>query len=157
MSEEEKASGTLSTVEGQASTDPSQQDCCADKDAALKNGQIPPPQLFAMMAQITQKLGPDPETTKVLAENERHAEDNRLEAYKANLGKQEQQSQRDHEYRLAQMKHAQTERYFILVAVLLAFVTGIVLSLYGNPLGNAIMIAMLPVLGILISGKVKIG
>jgi hypothetical protein len=155
MSDEQKASGILSKVEGQAAPERPQQEDCGD--AALKNGQVPPPQFLAMMAQFTQKFGPDPDTTKILAENERHAEDNRLEAYKANLEKQEHQSQRDHECRMAQMKRSQWERYIILFAVLLAFATGIVLSLNGNTLGNSIMIAMLPVLGILISGKVKIG
>lgn len=156
MSQEEKAPGTLSKVEGQASPETLQKEDCGEKDTG-KNGQFPPPQFLAMMAQFTQKFGPDTETTKILAENERHAEDNRLEAYKANLEKQEHQNQRDHDFRMAQAKHSQRERYVILAALFLAFATGIVLSVKGSTLGNAIMIALLPVLGMLITGKIKIG
>lgn len=110
------------------------------------------------MAQFTQRFGPDPETTKILAENERYAEDNRLKAYQANLDKQDRQSQRDQDYRIAQLKQAERERYIVLFSSLAALGIGIVLSLKGNSsLGTPIMIAALTVLSVLVSGKIKIG
>jgi hypothetical protein len=155
MSEDQKTPGTLSKVEGHSAPEVQVPEIAGVVDS--QGIPLPPPQVMAWMAQVTQKIGPDPDTTKILAENERHAEDNRLEAYRANLDKQDRQSQRDQEFRLSQMKHAQWERYVILFAVLVAFATGILLSFRGNSLGNSIMIAMLPVLGILISGKIRIG
>jgi hypothetical protein len=152
MSEEKKVPGTLSKVEETSSSETPKPEIVDPEGIPL-----PPPQVMAWIAQFTQKIGPDSDTTKILAENERHAEDNRLEAYRANLDKQDRQSQRDQDFRLAQMKHAQWERYIILFAVVLAFAAGMILSINGNALGNSIMITMLPVLGILISGKIKIG
>jgi cation transport ATPase len=110
------------------------------------------------MAQFTQKLGPDPETTKILADNERHAEDNRLKAYQANLDKQDHQGQRDQEYRMAQLKSATRERYFVLLASLVALMAGALFTIKGNSsLGNPIMSAALTLLITLVSGKLRIG
>jgi len=127
MTDEKQPQSTLSRVEGQSCPEPQNSGDLNSKDVSL-----PPPQIQAWMAQFTQKLGPDPETTKILAENERHAEDNRLKAYQANLDKQDRQSQRDQEYRIAQMKEAQRERYIVLVSSLAALASRCGIELEGK-------------------------
>lgn len=153
MSEEQNSPASLSKVEGQSCPESPDSD-----DTNLKGVSMPPPQVMAWMAQITQKFGPDPETTKILSENECHAEDNRLKAYQANLDRQDRQSQRDQDYRIAQLKQAERERYIVLFSSLAALAIGVVLSLKGNSsLGTPIMVAALTVLSVLVSGKIKIG
>jgi hypothetical protein len=114
-----------------------------------------------MLAQFTQmraSLGPDPETAKIIAETERHSEDKRLEGYRATLDQRDRQSQRDQEYRMAQLKHSAAERRIVLFGSMVAIVVGGVLSLKGDPqLGNPIMSAALTVLITLLTGKLKIG
>lgn len=156
MSEEPKSPGTLKKVEGQASPETQVPEVTGVVDS--QGIPLPPPQVMAWMAQVTQKIGPDPDTTKILAENERHAEDNRLAAYRANLDKQDRQSQRDHEFRLTQLKKSSRERFTVLLVSLVAIVAGAAISLKGNaPLGNPIMSSALTLLVTLVSGKWKIG
>jgi hypothetical protein len=114
-----------------------------------------------MLMELTEmraSIGPDPETAKILAETERHAEDNKLEGYKATLESRNHQSQRDHEYRLEQLRHISFERRVVLFGSLAALIVGGTLSLKGNSqLGNPIMSAALTLLITLLTGKLKVG
>ena len=130
-------------------------------DAALSSSAQNPildrlPADLQTFTQMIAKFGPDTETTKILAESERHAEDNKLEAYKANLDHRNKENVRDHEFRMKQLVHAAIERYIILVLSSLALIAGAILTIKGNPaVGNPIMSAALTVLITLISGKWK--
>jgi len=148
-------SSTLSRIEG------SHTEVTGRSDSTPKEGASIPPDVGPMLAQFTQmraSLGPDPETAKIIAETERHSEDKRLEGYRATLDQRDRQSQRDQEYRMAQLKHSAAERRIVLFGSMVAIVVGGVLSLKGDPqLGNPIMSAALTVLITLLTGKLKIG
>lgn len=49
--------------------------------------------------------GPDPDIAKAIAESEMHAEDCKLQAYKASLESRHQQGERDHAYRNKKLNH----------------------------------------------------
>src|SRR5271157_5266907 len=53
----------------------------------------------ALSSRTSFGMGPDPETAKILAESEMHAEKCRLEAYRSSLQNRDKQSDRDHDYR----------------------------------------------------------
>lgn len=155
MSDTSEDANTLSKVQGQV--EPEIQSPSNPHNAESESAQVPP-QIMAWMAEFSQRIGPDAETTKILAETERHAEDNKLDAYKSNLDARDKQNQRDHEFRLEQLKRAAQERKVILYGSVLALVCGGIVSLQGNPsLGNPIMSAALTLLITMVTGKWKSG
>ncbi len=87
--------------------------------------------------------GPDPETARVIAESEMHAEDCKLQAYKASLANRDQQGKRDHEYRSKQLLY-DTIKQMLISAVSIA---GVVCGLYliiakGNSqVGTSLLVA----------------
>jgi hypothetical protein len=113
-------------------------------------------QISTFMAQF--RSGPDPAVATILAETERHAEDNNLAGYRATLEQRDRDSQRNHEYRLEQLKHSAHEKRVVLYGSVAALVIGGILSVTGkSQFGNPIMTAALTLLITLISGKFKIG
>jgi len=114
------------------------------------------PANFDTFTQLVAKFGPDAETTRIMAESESHAEDNKLRGYELSLEQRDKQNQRDHEFRMMQLKHVSAERYVVLGLSSLALVAGTWITINGNPaVGNPIMSAALTVLITLISGKWK--
>jgi phosphotransferase system glucose/maltose/N-acetylglucosamine-specific IIC component len=63
--------------------------------------------MFSMMMGliIRNTTGPDPETSKVVAQSEMHEETCRLEGYKEQLKNKDKQGERDHEFRKKQLNH----------------------------------------------------
>lgn len=103
------------------------------------------------------QAGPDQDTLRLMSENERHEQDNKLRGYELSLDQKDKQSQRDHEYRMAQLRHSAVERYVVLGLSSIALVAGAAVSIKGNPaIGNPIMSAALTVLITMISGKWKL-
>jgi hypothetical protein len=148
-------SGQVSSLEGQVAHPSQVRDEDCSKDGVLA------PEAVKMLMELTEmkaSFGPDPETAKVLADTERHAEEKKLEGYKATLEHRDRQSQRDQEFRMAQLKHSAADRRIVLFSALAALVGGAALSLKGDPqLGNPIMSAALTLLITLITGKLKVG
>lgn len=113
-------------------------------------------EISTFMAQF--RSGPDPAVATILAETERHAEDNNLAGYRATLEQRDRDNQRNHEYRLEQLKHSAYEKRVVLYGSVAALIIGGVLSVTGkSQFGNPIMTAALTLLITLISGKFKIG
>jgi hypothetical protein len=109
--------------------------------------QLPPPQVQAMFMQLMAKSGPDPETSKIMAEMEQHAEDNKLEAFKANLEHRNRENERRHVRILQQFRNESRRSLVVLIASILAAVVGLYLSVTGK---SAIGIPLLVYAGILI-------
>lgn len=74
------------------------------------------------MAQF--RSGPDPEIAAIFAETERHAEDNRLSAYRESLAMRDAQAERDQSFRMAKLKHSARERTIVLYGSIIALVVG---------------------------------
>jgi len=124
-------SGQVSSLEGQVAQPPQVRD-----EVCSKDGVLAPEAAAKILMELTEmkaSFGPDPETAKVLAETERHAEEKKLEGYKATLEHRDRQSQRDQEFRMEQLKHSATDRRIVLFSSLTALVGGAALSLKGDP------------------------
>jgi hypothetical protein len=151
--------GKISNIEGQAVSASSELE-----EGALKDGETLPPQaiqalkLLMESTEMRASFGPDPETAKIIAETERHAEEKKLEGYKATLEHRDKQSQRDQDFRMQQLRHSALDRRIVLFSSLIALAGGAALSFRGDPqLGNPIMSAALTLLITLITGKLKVG
>jgi hypothetical protein len=87
--------------------------------------------------------GPDPETSRIMAETEMHEESCKLEAYTKSLENKNRQSERDHEFRIKQQRYDNL-RSIITVFI---FVAGIAFGLYllvtqkSAAVGNTILVA----------------
>jgi hypothetical protein len=93
---------------------------------------MPPPQFQAWMAQFTQKLGPDPETTKILADTERYAEEKRLEGYKATLEHKDRENERKHIRLVKKMGSESKRTWAVLIASIVAAVVGVFFAVTGK-------------------------
>jgi hypothetical protein len=93
---------------------------------------MPPPQFQAWMAQFTQKLGPDPETTKILADTERYAEEKRLEGYKATLEHKDRENERRHIRLVKKMGSESKRTWAVLIASIVAAVVGVFFAVTGK-------------------------
>ena len=80
--------------------------------------------IFAAASRTT--IGPDPETAKVLAEAEKHSEENRLKGYQATLANRDKQNERDHEFRKKRLNHSTIVSSIVLITA----VAGIAVGLY---------------------------
>ena len=149
-------SGKVSNIEGQAGSLSSR-----TEDGEPRGTISLPPQAAQILMELIEtrtSFGPDPETAKIIAETDRHAEEKKLEGYKATLEHPDRQSQRDQDFRMTQLKHSALDRRIVLFSSLAALVGGAALSLKGDPqLGNPIMSAALTLLITLITGKLKVG
>jgi len=84
------------------------------------------------MAQFTQKLGPDPETTKILADTERYAEEKRLEGYKATLEHKDRENERKHIRLVKKMGSESKRTWAVLIASIVAAVVGVFFAVTGK-------------------------
>jgi hypothetical protein len=98
--------------------------------------------------------GPDPETAKILADSEKHAEACRLKGYQSTLDQKDRQNVRDHEFRKKQLNHETTIRVIMVVACVGALIWGTLLSVRGNSLGGYILLAAFISLLKLVDGRV---
>jgi hypothetical protein len=134
-----------------------------------KLDQVPAPQLVAEIfaASMSRTVGPDPETAKLMAQTEMHAETSKLEAYKTNLENRNEQGKRDHEFRTLESNqdHAfrkkelnhQTVKALIIIVVALAFVgSGLYLVISGGDnrsIGTNILIAGVAIMVYAMTGR----
>jgi hypothetical protein len=99
-------------------------------------------------------LDTDPETAKILAQAEMHAETSKLEAYRENLKNRDKQSERDHEFRCNKLKHDNFNLKIILGVAVLGCIGGITLLLTGHQLiGSNVLIASAVTVFNLVGGK----
>lgn len=129
----------------------------AAKVLEKKLEEVPPQemvaQIFAAISRTT-TIGPDPETAKIMAQAEMHAESSKLEAYKKSLENRDKQNERDHEFRCNKLKHDNFNLKVILGAAVLGCIGGIALLLTGRQLiGSNILIASAIAVFNLIGGK----
>jgi len=113
----------------------------ADPDQPAREHDLPkdmsalPPQAVRMLLELTEmrtSLGPDPETAKILAETERHAEEKRLEGYKATLDHRDHENERKHVRQLKKIGNESKRAWVVLIASIVAAAGGVFLSLTGK-------------------------
>jgi hypothetical protein len=122
--------GRVSSIEGQAEAESSFRE-----DDGLKNGVGLPPQAVRMLMELTEmraSFGPDPETAKILAETERHAEEKKLEGYKATLEHRDHENERKHVRLLKKLGNESKRSWVVLIASIIAAIGGIFLALDGK-------------------------
>jgi len=84
------------------------------------------------LTEMRASFGPDPETAKILAETERHAEEKKLEGYKATLDHRDHENQRKHERLLKKLGNESKRAWVVLIASIIAAVCGIFFSVTGK-------------------------
>jgi hypothetical protein len=143
--------GRVSSIDGQV--DPSS----AVREDDGSKGEAPlPPQAVRMLMELTEmraSFGPDPETAKILAETERHAEEKKLEGYKATLKHRDNENERKHIRLLKKIGNESKRAWVVLIASIITAIGGIFLSITGR---SNLGIPLLVFAGILIkdlSGK----
>jgi hypothetical protein len=106
--------------------------------------QVPPQELIAQVFAAVSRttIGPDPETARILAQAEMHAESSKLEAYKENLKNRDNQNGRDHDYRCKKLVQDSFNLKIVLFCALAGCIGGIVLMLTGHQtLGSNLLLA----------------
>jgi hypothetical protein len=145
------STGRISSIEGQV--DPS---ISGQEDDGPKGEVTLPPQAVKMLMELTEmraSFGPDPETAKILAETERHAEEKKLEGYKATLKHRDNENERKHIRLLKKIGNESKRAWVVLIASIITAIGGIILSITGR---SNLGIPLLVFAGILIkdlSGK----
>ena len=108
--------------------------------------------LAAILSKTT--VGPDPESAKIMAQTEMHAEDSRLAGYKATLVNRDEQSKRDHEYRLKRLNHESSIVKIVLGVAVLGASFGIYFIISDRAAtGGQILIASFMTIIYLLGGK----
>lgn len=143
--------GRVSSIEGQVDPEHSSRENDEPKgEVAL------PPQAVRMLMELTEmraSFGPDPETARILAETERHAEEKKLEGYKATLKHRDNENERKHIRLLKKISNESRRAWVVLVASIITAIGGVFLSITGK---SGLGIPLLVFAGILIkdlSGK----
>jgi hypothetical protein len=122
--------GKVSSIEGQAEDDSSYRE-----DDGPKDGVSLPPQAVRMLMELTEmraSFGPDPETARIIAETERHAEEKKLEGYKATLEHRDHENERKHIRLLKKLGNESKRSWVVLVASIVAAIGGVFLALDGK-------------------------
>jgi hypothetical protein len=137
-------SGQVPRIEGQAAHPPLIRDEDCSKDGVL------PQQAVKMLMELTEmraSVGPDPETARIIAETDRHAEEKKLEGYKATLEHRDKENERRHFRQLKKIRNENVRSTVVLVASIIAAVTGIFLAMDGK---SGLGIPLLVFAGVLI-------
>jgi hypothetical protein len=103
-----------------------------------------------MLMELTEmrtSFGPDPETAKILAETERHAEEKKLEGYKATLEHRDRENERKHIRQLKKIRNESNRAWVVLIASIITAIGGIFLAITGK---STLGIPLLVFAGILI-------
>jgi len=87
--------------------------------------------------------GPDPETSRIVAQSEMHEETCKLEGYKESLRTRDKQNGRDHEFRKKRLNHETFRNTIISVVCVIGICTGLYLLVVkkDETLGSNILIA----------------
>lgn len=132
----------------------------AAKEAATeilgeKFKEVEPKELVAQfLATSRTTIGPDPETARILAQTEMHAETLKLEAYRKHLETRDKQNERDHDFRCKKLKHDNVNLKIILLGAVLGCIGGVVLMLTGHQvIGSNILLASALTVFNLVGGK----
>lgn len=123
-------SGRVPNIEGQAAPSAS-----IREDDGPTDGAVLPPQAVKMLMELTEmrtSFGPDPETARIIAETERHAEEKKLEGYKATLEHRDHENERKHIRQLKKIGNESMRAWVVLVASIIAAIGGIFLSVTGK-------------------------
>ncbi len=97
--------------------------------------------IAGMFRSIT---GPDPETSRIVAQSEMHEETCKLEAYKESLKIKDKQNERDHEFRKKRLNHETLKNSVILAVCVVGICAGLYLLVVKKDqasLGSSILIA----------------
>jgi hypothetical protein len=106
-----------------------------------------PPEMKTMVSVIAgifrSTSGPDPETSKIVAQSEMHEESCKLEGYKESLRTRDKQNGRDHEFRKKRLNHETFRNTIISVVCVIGICTGLYLLVVkkDETLGSNILIA----------------
>lgn len=123
-------------------------------EQALKK--LDKPEVLSLAAFFSSKmtLGPDPESAKLMAQTEMHAETSKLDAYKESLRNRDKQNERDHEFRCTKLNHDNWNLKIILGVAVLGCIGGVALLLNGHQLigSNVLLASAITVLN-LVGGK----
>jgi hypothetical protein len=128
----------------------------AQEDDAPKSEVTLPPQAVRMLMELTEmrtSFGPDPETARIISETERHAEEKKLEGYKATLEHRDKENERKHIRLLKKISNESKRTWVVLIASIITAIGGILLAITGK---SNLGIPLLVFAGILIkdlSGK----
>ncbi len=107
-----------------------------------------------IFGQSTTRFGPDPETTKILARVEQHQESCKLEAYKAVLANQEQESVRDHDFRKTKLNREFWMSLVVVLGAVLLCGVGVYLTATGQTtLGSNLLIGGAGILLFILKGS----
>lgn len=102
----------------------------------------------------TSFFGPDPETSKILAQSEIHQEDCRLKGYQATLQNRDQQNQRDHEYRMKRLGHETAMQIIVLLMAVAGAGVGLYLVVSGHlAIGSNVLVASVMTVLYVLGGK----
>jgi hypothetical protein len=122
--------GTVPAFVGQPQADSSFREDDGSKDAPSL-----PPEAVRMLMELTEmraSFGPDPETAKILAETERHAEEKKLEGYKATLEHRDHENERKHIRQLKRIGNESNRSWVVLISSIIAAIGGVFLALDGK-------------------------
>ncbi len=110
--------------------------------------------IFGAFSRTT-SFGPDPQTAKVMAEVEIHAEDCRLKGYQETLKNRDAQNERDHGFRKKRLNHDTCIQIIALIGAIVFGGAGLYLYTHDNKqVGGYILFASFFVIyGLLTSGK----
>ena len=93
--------------------------------------------------------GPDPETSRIVADSEMHEETCKLEGYKETLKNRDKQNERDHDFRKKKLNHETAKGIIITLVCVAGVVSGLYLivakkdSAVGTPLLVASFMALI--------------
>lgn len=142
---EERSQNIVPATQGQLGT----RAVGADDDIPKQPPSIPPEAIKVLMelTEMRASFGPDPETAKILAETERHAEDKKLEGYMATLEHRDRENERKH-VRIVKRIGTEAHRgWAVLIASIIGAIAGIYLYLTGK---QTIGVSLLIFAGIMI-------
>jgi len=77
-------------------------------------------------------FGPDPETARIIAETDRHAEEKKLEGYKATLEHRDHENERKHLRQIKRIGNESIRAWVVLVSSIVGAAVGIFLSVTGK-------------------------
>ncbi len=114
---------------------------------SLKEIEKLPPEMKTVVSMIAgffrSTTGPDPETTRIVAETERHEETCKLEGYKETLKNRDAQNERDHKFRIKKLNHDTAKSVIVTLVCVAGIITGLYLLVARNnpSVGTPLLVA----------------
>jgi hypothetical protein len=122
--------GNTSSIEGQTA----QVSAHVENDRLRGELALPPQAARILMELIETRtsFGPDPETARIIAETDRHAEEKKLEGYKATLEHRDHENERKHLRQIKRIGNESIRAWVVLVSSIVGAAVGIFLSVTGK-------------------------